>query len=381
MSDEHEKPSLSPDELRGILGLLRQTARGERASAGRDEVPGPTRLEIGGMQGRALACQASRPGHDAGALRLVAGAGEIVVRMTQKGEFIYTHGDLIIEAPDRERGAAFTTAMADWLGTPLAPPRSIDPGDPGDPGDPDKPGEPSHAIRGSYVKLGVRDDADGIRWDVFKLFMEGEHPAEVFFRVSADATRAAFTEKWSKYRAPLLVGFDRELGAGRAIAERTTIDVFGGVWFTVPTDWIATRLDESVKVTDPTDEAGIEVSHQPYPLHPRLPGLTERLLAAFSDRNVTADQVVAVDRGDLELVWTAYEYEATDTKTGDKRPARARALIAANDVLQALVTFAYWPTDEGWAVPEWETIISTLRLAGHQPDLVPDGSADTTDPK
>ena len=378
MSDEHEKPSQSPDELRGILGLLRQTARGERASAGRDEVPGPTRLEIGGMQGRALACQASRPGHDAGALRLVAGAGEIVVRMTQKGEFIYTYGDLIIEAPDRERGAAFATAMADWLGTPLDPRRTRDPGEPGDPGD---PGEPSRVIRGSYVKLGVRDDADGIRWDVFKLFMEGEHPAEVFFRVSADATRAAFTEKWSKYRAPLLVGFDRELGAGRAIAERTTIDVFGGVWFTVPTDWIATRLDESVKVTDPTDEAGIEVSHQPYPLHPRLPGLTERLLAAFSDRNVTADQVVAVDRGDLELVWTAYEYEATDTKTGDKRPARARALIAANDVLQALVTFAYWPADEGWAVSEWETIISTLRLAGHSRELVPDGSADTTDSK
>src|SRR6185369_17168502 len=148
-------------------------------------VPGPTRLEIGGMQGRALACQARRPGHDAGALRLVAGAGEIVVRMTQKGEFIYTYGDLIIEAPDRERGAAFATALADWLGTPLDPRRTRDPGEPGDPGD---PGEPSRVIRGSYVKLGVRDDADGIRWDVFKLFMEGEHPAEVFFRVSADAT-------------------------------------------------------------------------------------------------------------------------------------------------------------------------------------------------
>jgi len=369
MSDEHEKPSLSPDELRGILGLLRQTARGERASAGRDEVPGPARLEIGGMQGRPLVCRASRLEHDAGALRLAAGAGEITVRMTQKGEFIYTYGDLIIEAPDRERGAGFATAMADWLGTPLDPRSSIDPGDPARP------------IRGSYVKLGVRNDADGLRWDVFKLFVEGEHPAEVFLRVSADATRAAFTEKWSKYREALLLSFDGELGAGRAIAARTVVGVFGGVWFTVPPGWIATQLDESVKVADPTDEAGLEVSHQPYPLHPRLPGLTERLLAAFSDRNVTADQVVAVDRGDLELAWTAYEYEAVDTKTGDKRAARARALIAANDVLQALVTFAYWPPDESWAVPEWETIISTLRLASHRPELVPDGSADTPDTK
>ena len=149
--------------------------------------------------------------------------------------------------------------------------------------------------------------------------------------------------------AALILGFDGELGAGRPIAERTVVEVFDGVWFSVPPDWVTTRMDASVKVTDPTDEAGIEVSHQPYPLHPRLPGLTERLLAAFSDRNVTADQVVAVDRGDLELAWTAYEYDAVDTKTGDKRPARARALIAANDVLQALVTFAYWPSDEGWA--------------------------------
>jgi len=369
MSDEHEKPSLSPDELGGILGLLRQTARGERASAGRDEVPGPTRLEIGGMQVRAHMCTASRTGHDAEALRLAVGAGEIGIRMTPKGEFIYTHGDLIIEAPDRARGAAFAAAMADWLGTPLDPRPAIE------------PGEPARTIRGTYVKLGVRDDADGVRWDVFKLFVEGEHPAEVFLRVSADATRAAFTEKWSKYRAALLLSFDGEFGAGRAIAERTVIDVFDGVWFSVPPDWITTRMEDSVKVTDPTDEAGIEVSHQPYPLHPRLPGLTERLLAAFSDRNVTADQVVAVDRGDLELVWTAYEYEAADTKTGDKRPARARALIAANDVLQALVTYAYWPSDEGWAVPAWETIISTLRLASHRPDLVPDGSADATDSK
>jgi len=372
MSDEHEKPSLSPDEVRGILGLLQQTARGERPSAGRDEVPGPTRLEIGGMQGRALVCRASRTDHDAGALRLVAGAGEIVIRMAPKGEFIYAYGDLVIEAPDRGRGAAFASAMAEWLGTPLDTRQTIDLG---------QPGLLARPIRGSYVKLGVRDDADGIRWDVFKLFLEGEHYAEVFLRVSADATRAAFTEKWSKYRAALLVGLDGELGAARAIAERTLVDVFDGVWFTVPPDWITTRLPDSVKVTDPTDEAGIEVSHQPYPLHPRLPGVTERLVAAFSDRNVTADQVVTVDRGDLELAWTAYEYEAVDTKTGDKRPARARALIAANDVLQALVTFAYWPPDEGWALLEWETIISTLRLAGHHPDLVPDGSADTTDAK
>jgi hypothetical protein len=57
----------------------------------------------------------------------------------------------------------------------------------------------------------------------------------------------------------------------------------------------------------------------------------------------------------------------------------ARVLIAANDALQALVTFCYWPADEGWAVPEWEMILSTLRLAGHSPDLAQDSSAGVAD--
>jgi len=65
----------------------------------------------------------------------------------------------------------------------------------------------------------------------------------------------------------------------------------------------------------------------------------------------------------LELLRRVDGYEATDTKSGEKRPARSRILIAANDVLQVLATYAYWPADASWAVPAWETIISTLRLA------------------
>jgi hypothetical protein len=29
-----------------------------------------------------------------------------------------------------------------------------------------------------------------------------------------------------------------------------------------------------------------------------------------------------------------------------------------------LVTYSYRPQDSSWAIPEWETIIDTLRLAG-----------------
>jgi hypothetical protein len=55
--------------------------------------------------------------------------------------------------------------------------------------------------------------------------------------------------------------------------------------------------------------------------------------------------------------------------------------IAAMLTRERLVTFAYWPADEGWAIPEWERIISTLRLAGQSPDLVPDSSAGAPTPR
>jgi hypothetical protein len=323
------------------------------------------------MHGRALACAASPcdagPGAAPGAwaYRLTAGAGEIAVRMVQTGEHTHAYGDLAIDAPDRTRGAAFADAMAGWLGTPLAPCRAAEPNGAGVVVD---PGAPVVPLRGGWVKLGVRDDADGVRWDVYKLFVDAGTHTEVFLRVSPGAGRAAFTEKWSRYREPLLFGFERHLGAGRAVAERTWIDVFGGAWLTAPPDWIATRLAAHVRVTDPAGGAVLEISYQPFPLHPRLPGLAERLALAVHGLAAAPGAVVAVDRGDFEYVWTEHDHEAIDPSTGERRAGRGRVLIAANDALQTLVTFNYWPADAGWAVPAWETILSTLRLAGRTPE-------------
>jgi hypothetical protein len=84
-----------------------------------------------------------------------------------------------------------------------------------------------------------------------------------------------------------------------------------------------------------------------------------------------------VDRGDFEYVWTEHDFETIDNKTGERRVARGRVLIAANDAVQTLITYSYWPGDEGWAVSAWETIVSTLRLAGQSPavlDLSPGAS-------
>ena len=136
--------------------------------------------------------------------------------------------------------------------------------------------------------------------------------------------------------------------------------------FEVSAGRAVTPQEGHVRVADPTDEAVLEVSHQPFPLDPRLPSVAERLrLALASDGSErTASQVVTVDRGDVELAWAEYEWEADDTKTGKKRNARGRWLIAANDRLQVLSTYYYWPEDEAWAAPAWEMILSTLRLGG-----------------
>ena len=382
-------PALTLEERRQIIELLHETVQGKRPDTGRDELAGAARLEIGGMHGRALACTASTcdagPGAAPGAwaYRLAAGAGEIVVRMVQTGEYVHTYGDLAIDAPDRIRGAAFADAMAGWLGTPLEPSRTAAASGAGGARGADRTGSsevaaeaggvidlgaPAVPLRGGWVKLGVHYDADGVRWDVYKLLVEAGTRVEVFLRVSPGAGRAALAEKRARNREPLLVGFDRHLGAGRAIAERTRIDVFGGAWLTVPPDWIATRLAAHVRVTDPEGEAVLEISYQPFPLHPRLPGLAERLALAVDGLAAAPGAVVAVDRGDFEYVWTEHDHEAIDPGTGERRAGCGRVLIAANDALQTLVTFNYWPIDAGWAVPAWETIISTLRLAGRTPE-------------
>ncbi len=112
----------------------------------------------------------------------------------------------------------------------------------------------------------------------------------------------------------------------------------------------------------------LEISYPAVPLHPRLPGLVEHLALAVDGLAAAPGAVVAVDRGDFGYVWTEHDHEMIDSKTGERRLACSRVLIAANDALQTLVTFSYWPADAGWAVPAWETIVSTLRLAGRTPE-------------
>jgi hypothetical protein len=47
----------------------------------------------------------------------------------------------------------------------------------------------------------------------------------------------------------------------------------------------------------------------------------------------------------------------------DRLLLEVRRSIAANEALQVLVTHAHWPSDAAWAIPAWETVITTFRLA------------------
>jgi hypothetical protein len=352
------------DDIRDILKLLRETAQGKHPTVGRDEVAIGPRMMIGGLTGRALTGSAepiARSDRER-RIRLHIGPSALDVGMISKGEFVFEHGDLHLEVADRHAGGVLVDAMADWLGTPMASAAL-------------PPSAPPERIIGEFAKLGTRNDADGVAWDVFKLFVgKGDDYAEMFLRVTTTDQRAAFTEKWSRYRERLLRVLDRALGCARDVADRRRVEVHGGAWFSVPPDWIITLRADSVVACDGRDEASLEVSHQPYPIDPRLPGLRVRLVAALGDHRAAAFRATEVDRGDFEYVWTEYEYDATDSKTGASRLARSRVLVAANHQLQALMTYAYWPTDEGWAVPAWQTIVSTLRLASHEVDPTPDAA-------
>lgn len=347
---------MNDGERDSILEAIRQTARGEQTTTGRDEVGSGPRVDVAGMHGRSLECTvgALEVTPTGKRLALRVDHGEIVLGLTTTNEFVFQYGDLKIDAHRRAEGAKFVSAVASWLGTPLD--------------STDSPAQATEPILGSFAKLAERNDADGIRWTIYKLFIgTGDAYAEVFLRISTDG-RAAFVEKWSRYREALLLNLDRCVGAGRGIAPRHVVDVFGGAQFTIRPDWLMSPQEGHMKVTDAADEVLLEISHQPFPLDPRLPGVAERVRVVLAEDHRDAAMITTIDRGDLELAWTEYDYEADDTKTGQKRLARGRIAIAANETLQVLITYYYWPADESWAASEWETMVSTLRLASRVPE-------------
>ncbi len=347
------------EDRRDVLRALQQLARGERRTEGRDEQPGAVTIRVGGGDSRALDLEISSIENMADGRRIAlrVGEGEISIVFSVRGEWIFSHGDLRLDAPDRTRGGAFVAALARWLGTPLAEATNGTP-------------SPTLPVDGSYVKLGVLRDADGIDWDRLKLFFgRSDHDhSEVFLSVAADGGQARLSEKWSRYRRPLLRLFDDAIGQRRELADRKEVVVGeGGARLSVPSDWLVTPREGHMRVTDARDDCCLEVSTISVPrFAPGLPSLAERLSMVLvdGDHGDSVARIASRERGDMDLVWAEYDYGSDDPVRGVLRPARERILLAANDRLQVLATFSYWIDDEPWAVPDWERIVDTLEFAG-----------------
>jgi hypothetical protein len=346
------------DTLRALL----EFARGQRKD-GRDAPAQRLRLMPGGLGGsRTVVVELVETTASGEEQRLAvrSGDGEVGLVLVREGEWIFSHGDLRIEAADRRRGGAFADVLARWLGRPLAPGTADDAPVP---------------VLGSYAKLGERRDADGVDWDLYKLFLPGgDSSAELFMRTARAARKVAFAEKASMYREPLLRSVESALGHRRPLAQRKRVERGGQVGITVPPDWLVHDDGGHHRVTDARDDAALEFSFmQLPPLAPGAPDLRARLHHALGPSG-HADSLLAeggADRGDLVTAWLEYAFDSDDTERGARRPARGRWLLASDDRVQGFFTYYYWVDDASWAVPEWERIMDTIELGG-TPVLIPD---------
>ena len=143
----------------------------------------------------------------------------------------------------------------------------------------------------------------------------------------------------------------------------------GNVEFGYPGDWtVIPDPDGHLKLVDPRDQARLEASYLRLPpLGPDAPSVEERLRYALAAEPEAGPPIVTVERAGMQLAWAEYRYECDDTDRGERRRARGRCLVASNRRFQALLTYAYWDDDAGWAVPVWERVVETLRLGDGVP--------------
>jgi hypothetical protein len=140
----------------------------------------------------------------------------------------------------------------------------------------------------------------------------------------------------------------------------------GTVELGVPRGWSVEPDPEGfLKLKDPTDSCLLEVSYLRLPpLLPSAPRLDERLRLVLKDTPEAAGHspVVVSEREEMSVAWAEYPYACHDPERGERRQARGRWLLAANEIFQALLTYYYWADDTDWAVAVWGDIVDTLRL-------------------
>ena len=139
----------------------------------------------------------------------------------------------------------------------------------------------------------------------------------------------------------------------------------GNVELAIPRGWTV-KPDPAgfLKLEDPKEDCLLEVSYLRLPpVGPDFPPVEERLRLVMAEvKDAKGAEIRVIDHGATRAAWSDYGYTANDDDRRTMRAARGRWLIASNALFQVLMTFYYWVDDAGWTVPDWESIVRSLRL-------------------
>ena len=143
----------------------------------------------------------------------------------------------------------------------------------------------------------------------------------------------------------------------------------GAVTLAVPRSWEVEGKAEGfgyLNIKDPSDSCALQVSCLAIPpLVDSAPPIDHMLREVLQKDHpaVCFAPVHVSKRGPVDVAWLDYAYDEKDTERDEWRVARARVLFARNAVVGTLLTFNYWQDDTAWAIPAWERMVETLRLA------------------
>lgn len=139
----------------------------------------------------------------------------------------------------------------------------------------------------------------------------------------------------------------------------------GNVELVIPTGWLVLPQPAgSIKVTDPGDDASLEISYITVPGLAAPPPVREFLEQVLADTPDARERGAVQDdiRGPSHFAWCTYPFESMDTERDRRRHAFGRLLLASRGLFTALLTCYWWEDDDGWARPAVERACTTLSL-------------------
>lgn len=139
----------------------------------------------------------------------------------------------------------------------------------------------------------------------------------------------------------------------------------GNVELVIPAGWpVLPQPGGSIKVTDPKDDASLELSYLTVPgltSVPPVKDFLEEVLAGTPDA-VERGPVHLEVRGPLHIAWCTYPFESMDSEKGCRRHAFGRLVLASRGAFTALLTCYWWEDDDSWARCAVDRASETLTL-------------------